>query len=306
MTAETINDERIESQKLATIINGDCLEVMRTLADCSIDFIVTDPPYGIGFADLKWDKELPKKEIWKEALRICKPGSMMAVFGGVRMHHRLMCSIEDAGWEIRDVMMWLYGQGFPKKMPNFCIPGYSNSLKPAWEPIIIVMKPFKGTYKKNFDIFGLGGMNVDGCRIPRKDFEKNKWCSSFTQDKGLFHMSRIKGRYKLNDGRWPANLVLSEEISKELDCKVDSKPSRFFYCGKEKQTKMPSLHPTQKPIDLIKYIIKLLSPPNDPICLDPFCGSGTTLAAAQELGIRSIGIEISREYFEIAQKRLNQ
>ena len=84
------------------------------MADNSIDCIVTDPPYGLKFMGKEWDHGIPGKEFWSEALRVCKPGTHLLAFGGTRTYHRLTCAIEDAGWEIRDCLMWLYGSGFPK------------------------------------------------------------------------------------------------------------------------------------------------------------------------------------------------
>ena len=131
------------------LIQGDCLEVMRKFKNCCIDTIITDPPYALEFMGKGWDKVLPDVKVWKEALRVAKPGAMLLAFGGTRTYHRLTCAIEDAGWEIRDsienlfsfderihvffnslnneqkgafselttrggVLSWLYGSGFPK------------------------------------------------------------------------------------------------------------------------------------------------------------------------------------------------
>jgi DNA modification methylase len=96
------------------IIHGDCLHVLKTFADNSIDSIVTDPPYGIKFMGKKWDHEVPQVEIWKECLRVLKPGGHMLVACGTRTQHRMVVNVEDAGFEIRDVITWLYGSGFPK------------------------------------------------------------------------------------------------------------------------------------------------------------------------------------------------
>ena len=84
------------------IIHSDCLEWLKIQPDNSIDCIITDPPYGLSFMGKKWDYELPSIEIWKECLRIAKPGAHLLSFGGSRTYHRLTCSIEDAGWQIRD------------------------------------------------------------------------------------------------------------------------------------------------------------------------------------------------------------
>src|SRR5208283_5151130 len=98
------------------VLQGDCLLVMKNMKENSIDSIVTDPPYGLKFMSKEWDHGIPGIEFWKEALRVCKPGAHLLAFGGTRTHHRLMVAIEDAGWEIRDCLGWLYGSGFPKSL----------------------------------------------------------------------------------------------------------------------------------------------------------------------------------------------
>ena len=98
------------------IIEGDCREVMAGMDAESVDSIVTDPPYGLSFMGKGWDKGVPGVEFWTEALRVAKPGAHLLAFGGTRMVHRLAVAIEDAGWEIRDCVMWVYGSGFPKSM----------------------------------------------------------------------------------------------------------------------------------------------------------------------------------------------
>ena len=98
------------------IICGDCLDVMRGLPDGCVDAVVTDPPYGLSFMGKDWDHGVPGEAFWREALRVAKPGAHLLAFGGTRTHHRLMCAIEDAGWEIRDCLGWLYGSGFPKSL----------------------------------------------------------------------------------------------------------------------------------------------------------------------------------------------
>jgi len=96
------------------ILHGDCLEIMPTLADNPVDAIITDPPYGLKFMGKDWDHSIPGVHFWLEALRVAKPGCHLLAFGGTRTFHRLACAIEDAGWEIRDTVMWVYGSGFPK------------------------------------------------------------------------------------------------------------------------------------------------------------------------------------------------
>ena len=95
---------------------GDCLIEMKKLPDSSVDSVVCDPPYGLSFMGKKWDYDVPSVEIWREALRVLKPGGHLLAFGGTRTYHRLAVNIEDAGFEIRDQIMWLYGSGFPKSL----------------------------------------------------------------------------------------------------------------------------------------------------------------------------------------------
>ena len=98
------------------VVHGDCLKVMKTYPENHFDSIVTDPPYGLAFMGKEWDHGVPGEAFWREALRVAKPGAHLLAFGGTRTHHRLMCAIEDAGWEIRDCLGWLYGSGFPKSL----------------------------------------------------------------------------------------------------------------------------------------------------------------------------------------------
>lgn len=105
------------NKKEITMINlilGDCLEKLKEIDDNSIDSVVTDPPYGLAFMGKKWDYDVPSVEIWKEVLRVLKPGGHLLSFGGTRTYHRMVINIEDAGFEIRDQIMWIYGSGFPK------------------------------------------------------------------------------------------------------------------------------------------------------------------------------------------------
>jgi len=100
----------------ATLHLGDCLEVLRTLPDCSVDAVVTDPPYGLSFMGKKWDYDVPAVEVWAECLRVLKPGGHLLAFAGTRTQHRMAVRIEDAGFEIRDMIAWVYGSGFPKSL----------------------------------------------------------------------------------------------------------------------------------------------------------------------------------------------
>jgi site-specific DNA-methyltransferase (adenine-specific) len=95
---------------------GDCLDVLRTLPDCSVDAVVTDPPYGLSFMGKRWDYDVPTTEVWAECLRVLKPGGHLLAFAGTRTQHRMAVRIEDAGFEIRDMIAWVYGSGFPKSL----------------------------------------------------------------------------------------------------------------------------------------------------------------------------------------------
>ena len=115
----------------ATLYHGDCLEVMRTLPDCSVDAVVTDPPYGLSFMGKKWDYDVPSVEVWAECLRVLKPGGHLLAFAGTRTQHRMAVRIEDAGFEIRDMIAWVYGSGFPKSLDvSKAIDRAAGELKP--------------------------------------------------------------------------------------------------------------------------------------------------------------------------------
>lgn len=98
------------------VICGNCLDVMKGMPDACIDTVITDPPYGLKFMGKDWDHSVPGTRFWSEILRVAKPGAICLAFGGTRTYHRLVCAIEDAGWEIRDCIMWVYGSGFPKSL----------------------------------------------------------------------------------------------------------------------------------------------------------------------------------------------
>lgn len=290
------------------IVNSECLGYMKTMEPNSVGAIVTDPPYGLGFMGKDWDAGLPHIDIWKEALRICKPGSWLLAFGGTRTHHRQACTIEDAGWEIRDCIMWLYGSGFPKGR---------GCLKPSYEPIVLARKP-GCKVSDNF-------LNIDDCRIGN---ETRFNTPSGNKDPELWGMNRGLCGKKCK-GRWPANTLWDEEAASDL-----GNLSRFFYCAKasssEKNEGLEELpdkvgggmcstlsgdsrtgrvtiqknnHPTVKPLKLMEYLIKLVMP-KEGLLLDPFAGSGSTLVAAKRLGINAVGIEQNLEYAEIARARI--
>jgi len=327
----------------ARLYCGDALDVLPRLDAGSVDAIVTDPPYGLAFMGKDWDHGIPGAHFWTEILRVAKPGAHLVAFGGTRTHHRLMCAIEDAGWEIRDVLMWLYGSGFPKSHNG---PWGGTALKPAWEPIILARKPLsEPNVAANVLKHGTGALNIDGSRIKtneqlqgstvRNDIRGGRFAAGHTPNPG-----DIADYAQSPLGRWPANVLLDVEAARLLDEQsgvlTSGKPagvktggqanaygyyrggipitgfgdsggaSRFFYCAKaDREDRDGSTHPTVKPVDLMKWLLRLVVPPRG-LVLDPFMGSGTTVYAARELGFRVIAIDRERAYCDDSVKRLRQ
>lgn len=204
---------------LSQIITGECRDVMRSaLAEPdSIDAIVTDPPYGLSFMGREWDHSVPGVEFWSEMLRLAKPGAHLLAFGGTRTFHRMMCAIEDAGWEIRDTLMWVYGSGFPKSHNlRGDMEGWGTALKPAWEPIIMARKPLAGTVAANVRQHGTGALNIDGCRVSHVTVGDGNLAlnphlrSHINGGNGGHIIATEKERRVVTPnviGRWPANLI---------------------------------------------------------------------------------------------------
>jgi DNA modification methylase len=412
-----------------TVLHGDCREVMRTMPDNSVDAIITDPPYELGFMGKSWDSTGIAYDVtvWQECLRVLKPGGHLLAFGGSRTYHRLACAIEDAGFQIRDQIMWVYGSGFPKSLNiskaidkaagaerevigvrtdgmsatamkpdkgwnansmgsvlDITAPataeakqweGWGTALKPAHEPIVMARKPLDGTVANNVLTHGVGGINIDGCRVGRADGDDssagNRTATFGTQDTSSGGDG--SGGWSQNEqGRFPANLIhdgsdevleLFPETGKSTGGRIGKKQmsnvtnvpagqyeagdpgygdsgsaARFFYCAKankkdrnegldgfaekreadriisdgvggdnpRNRSNTPKLnhHPTVKPTDLMRYLCRLVTPPNGTV-LDPFTGSGSTGKAAVLEGFNFIGIEQSAEYVEIATARIN-
>ena len=201
------------------LYRGDAAQVLRGMAANSVDSVVCDPPYGISFMNKHWDYDIPSVETWREVFRVLKPGGHVLSFAGTRTHHRMAAAIEDAGFEIRDMIAWVYSTGMPKSknLGN----GFGSSLKPALEPITVARKPFTGSLTANFEQYGTGGINIEGCRVPltgdadAASFENNhrvteRLPQSYDGQSLGLHDGGWKqrvGEAVIPPGRWPANLA---------------------------------------------------------------------------------------------------
>jgi DNA modification methylase len=196
------------------ILHGDVIQMLKTLADSSVDSVVTDPPYELSFMQAKWDGTgiAYNVEMWHECLRVLKPGGHLLSFGGTRTYHRMTCAVEDAGFQVRDQIGWVFGSGFPKSHNlHGDYEGWGTALKPAWEPVCLARKPFEGTVADNTATHGTGALNIAACRVPGESVPINKlekW-SGFGQEKQPNYTATMS-----DVGRWPANLIHdgSEEV----------------------------------------------------------------------------------------------
>jgi site-specific DNA-methyltransferase (adenine-specific) len=403
-----------------SLYQGNMLDMLEVIEPNSIDSIITDPPYGLtsitkrfgkensaecqygkdgsfarlskGFMGKEWDGSGIEYNIeaWKKCYEVLKPGGYLLAFGGSRTFHRIACAIEDAGFEIRDTIMWLYGSGFPKSHNigldidklNGCPDrghriatasryhpdgtlepngeqlepyqtkteeahkwnGWGTALKPSFEPIIVARKPLDGTVAKNCLKWGVGGINIDECRVGTEKVgggtmpdlsyvgqeqkkNGNGHIMSFGQ---VSNAPRIECEEHI--GRFPANTILT------YDEEPDDERLRYFYCAKaskkdrdegldefeekkgirsnapreneEIKTKpRKNTHPTVKPTELMQYLVRLVTP-NGGTILDPFNGSGSTGKAVmyenkeRNKNYKYIGIELTEEYLPIAKARI--
>ena len=306
-----------------------------------------------------------------EALRVLKPGGILLCFSSTRTYHRMGCGVEDAGFEVRDQVGWVFGSGFPKSHNG---PWGGTALKPAWEPVLLGRKPLVGTVEANWREYGTGALNIDGCRVHAHDsagyaYTVQRMMPGAGQNAtGKTHQEGVEFSGHTKDGRWPANLIHdgSDEVvalfpqakgqqgaltgaepsSKtahtfgEFAGRAPSEPrgdtgsaARFFYCAKasraDRNEGLPeggppvvssgatmrdcedadwkarngNHHPTVKPTDLMRYLVRLVTPPGG-LVLDPFMGSGSTGKAALLEGMRFVGIEREAAYLEIARARI--
>ena len=385
---------------------ADCLVALKDLPDNSIDSVVCDPPYGLGkqpdltallthwlnnesmpikgkgFMGKDWDAFVPQPAVWKECLRVLKPGGHLIAFFGARTYDLGALSIRMAGFEIRDQLMWIYSQGMPKnldigkaisKHPNTAEVGkkwngYGTGLKPSHEPICLARKPFVGTVVGNVLLHGVGAINIDACRIEGRDRINYRLKNSKRSQGGVYGAPKASADFDSSKGRWPANVItdgsdcvrkafpaasgqhsdlaqgktkrinshcyggMSENRSHEERIECDPNASRFFYCAKTSSserhegledpgTRFPkgstlrqienklegdgrgNYHVSVKPVDLMRHLIRLVTPYGGTV-LDPFMGSGTTGKAARLEKAQFIGMELDPGYFEIAKARI--
>lgn len=298
------------------IHNDDCVDKMATMPDCSVDSIVTDPPYGLAFMGKAFDK-LGNKEAqaawhqrWTDgAIRVLKPGGHIIAFGGTRTYHWLALAVERSGFEVRDSIHWIYGSGFPKN--HKVGDGLGTALKPAHEPAILARKPTEGSVTNNVQTHGTGALRIEDCRVGVEVLTTSRSGSG----SWLEQAPGAKFTPKAVVGRWPANLIhdgsaqacsVFPDVAKSSSGTAD----RFFHCAKPTQAERhagcgTNTHVTVKPVELMRYLCRLVTPKGG-VVLDPFTGSGTTGIAAQLEGLDFIGCEIDKEYYRVAVARVKR
>ena len=287
-----------------TLYNGSMLDMPEVIAENSIDAVVTDPPYELNFMGKGWDNSgiAFQAETWRKCYEVLKPGAYMLAFGGTRTFHRIACAIEDAGFEIRDVIMWIYGSGFPKSLyiaksieaklttgsantqefknlegqkvtrGNYGFSsmmfqqgarpadynnldsdrldrltpkteqakqwdGWGTALKPAYEPVIVARKPCEGSITDNVLKYGVGGINIDECRIGAEERTYSGMSTKKPEGAGTFRDDNWVPKDDLEitvNGRFPANTILTyDDTDCDEVCGANADAvTRFFYCAK--------------------------------------------------------------------------
>ena len=268
--------------------NEDCLSTMSRIEDNSIDSVICDPPYELGFMNKQWDNTgiSYNVDLWREVLRIMKPGAYLLAFGGSRTYHRLACAIENAGFEIRDAFIWLYTQNQAKAMG---LDHFINKMKVNEKKKIQIREELSGwktpQIKSCFEPIALA----------QKPTEKTYLNNVLKYEVGLFNTKARIGR-----NMYPANVFTVGSINELVDGTfLLPKPT-----AKEKG--VYNNHKTVKPLAICEYLIRLSAFSENAIILDPFVGSGTTAVAAKKLGKNYIGIDSNEKYIKIAERRLEE
>jgi DNA modification methylase len=321
-----------------TVREGNCTDVLSGLEAETIEAIVTDPPYGIGFQGCRWDGQAIREaaaratgqrmsagdayQAWcrgwaAECLRALRPGAHLATFGSPRTAHRLACALEEVGFELRDTLIWLYGTGMPKsrRLPG----GRATALKPAYEPILLARRPPQGPVERNLAAYGTGALNAEACRVEGR-FPANvivshaPGCDSgeCTAGCAVRLVDEAAGSTRAPSGRLRtvSRLFYCPKASRpERDAGCEHLPRRaldLFPSARAAGYKAPPAanpHPTVKPLALMRWLVRLVVPRGG-LALDPFCGSGSTGCAAVLEGRRFAGIELDPRYAEIARARI--
>lgn len=311
---------------------------LKELENNSIDAVVTDPPYGINLED--WDK-LPDTQIWTDCFRVLKPGAFLFCFSAIKFQHIFTTNLLNAGFEFKDVLLWTYlngrvppinvdqkidkhlgidreiigqyhySQGSPnsnkknsyKSSSSKTKPseeskiwnGFGTGLKTSYEPIIVVQKPLEGTLAENLLKYKTGALNIDATRIPYEEGEDKVGHNPHPLGRVL---SNIIQTESFGDYEKYFNINHNNEnITNDYD--------NFYFFGKVRDGKKTgNIHPTKKPISLMECLNKLATLEGQTI-LDPFMGSGSTGVAALKLQRKFIGYEMKKEFFDIANSRLD-
>ncbi len=310
------------------IFNASCYG-LKQLKDHSIDALATDPPYGISFQNNYWDKDLPDPRIWCDCYRVMKPGAFGVVFSSIRLMHRLMVSLEDAGFLIKDVLMWAFLNGMPKSRnvaldidkelgvesevvgrytytqgykkggaENY----YADEGKLKLEPASELGKKYKGAglgIKPAYEPIIL----IQKSCAPKLNVAEN----IIEYGTGALNLEATRIPYGDGDekvghnphpkGRVTSNILRTDALGDGYD--------KFFLVPKVRQHKDDfNEHPTLKPVELMRHLVGLISFDAQAV-LDPFMGSGSTGIAAMQLGRRFFGYELEGAYYDVAQKRIN-
>lgn len=307
---------------------GDCLDVLAAMPENSVDSVVCDPPYHLtsivkrfgaegaaeakagasgaykrasaGFMGKQWDGGdiAFQPDTWRAVLRVLKPGGYIIAFASSRGFGRMSVAIEDAGFINHPMFGWIFGSGFPKAT-RIKAEGYEGfryggqASKPALEPIYMGQKPFsEATGTANILRWGTGAVNIDGCRVG------DRWPANIIHDGSE---AAVSGFPQTGPGFWSGETVgfTSEERKSDQHPRVgddEGSAARYFYTAKaDSEDRIGSKHPTVKPLDLVQYLVRYVTPPGG-IVLDCFAGTGTTGEAAFREGMRAILIEREAEY----------